>query len=148
MENLPDAVELPPVSGRVEFEHVSFAYFGGKKVLKDISFTAEPGQVVALLGPTGSGKSTVINLIPRFYDVTSGAIKLDGYDIRHVTLDSLRNQIGIVLQETRLFGSTIRENIAFGRPDATDERNCRGAQLYALIFIWRCRTVTRRSLER
>lgn len=121
VENKPGAITLPRISGQVRFEHVSFSYLGGKKILSDINFQVEPGQVVALLGPTGSGKSTIINLIPRFYDVSSGAITLDGYDIRDVTLESLRNQIGIVLQETRLFGSTIRDNIAFGRPDATDE---------------------------
>ncbi|MHB9031654.1 MAG: ABC transporter ATP-binding protein [Anaerolineae bacterium] len=121
VNNLPNASELPRISGKVVFDHVSFSYLGGKKVLSDISFEAEPGQVVALLGPTGSGKSTIINLIPRFYDTTSGVITLDGQDIRNVTLESLRSQIGIVLQETRLFGSTIRENIAFGRPEATDE---------------------------
>lgn len=115
----PDAIELPPIQGRVAFEHVSFRYFGGgEPVLKDISFVAEPGQTVALLGATGSGKSTIINLIPRFYDVTEGRVTIDGYDVRDVTLDSLRRQIGIVLQETTLFSGTIRDNIAFGRLDA------------------------------
>ncbi len=120
VENQPGAVELPRISGRVDFDNVSFCYLGGKNVLSNITFHVEPGQVIALLGPTGSGKSTIINLIPRFYDVTGGAITLDGYNIRDVTIESLRNQIGIVLQETRLFGSTIRENIAFGRPESTD----------------------------
>jgi ATP-binding cassette subfamily B protein len=87
-------------------------------VLKEVSFTAEPGQVIALLGATGSGKSTVINLIPRFYDVTRGSVKIDGVDVRDVTLDSLRSQIGMVMQETTLFTGTIRENIAYGRPEA------------------------------
>jgi ATP-binding cassette subfamily B protein len=90
-------------------------------VLRDVSFVAEPGQVVALLGATGSGKSTIINLIPRFYDVTRGSVKIDGVDVRDVTLDSLRTQIGIVLQETTLFTGTVRENIAYGRPEATME---------------------------
>ena len=88
-------------------------------VLKEVSFTAEPGQVIALLGATGSGKSTVINLIPRFYDVTRGSVKIDGVDVRDVTLESLRSQIGMVMQETTLFTGTIRENIAYGRPEAT-----------------------------
>jgi ATP-binding cassette subfamily B multidrug efflux pump len=121
VQNAPDAVELGPIKGEVTFEHVSFAYVGGAKVLDDVSFHVAPGQVVALLGPTGSGKSTIINLIPRFYDVTSGCIKVDGVDIRRVTVESLRRQIGIVLQETTLFGSTIWENITFGRPEATQE---------------------------
>jgi len=85
-----------------------------------VSFTAEPGQTVALLGMTGSGKTSIINMIPRFYDVTEGAVRLDGHDVRDVTLDSLRAQIGIVLQETTLFSGTIRDNIAYGRPDASD----------------------------
>jgi ATP-binding cassette subfamily B protein len=117
----PGAGELPAVRGRVRFDHVSFAYFGRQRVLSDISFEAQPGQAIALLGATGSGKSTIINLIPRFYDPTAGTITIDGHDIRSVTLASLRDQIGIVLQETVLFASTIRENIAFGRPDASQE---------------------------
>ncbi len=115
-----DAVPLLPVQGRVVFDDVSFRYYGsGDPVLSHVSFAAEPGQVVALLGATGSGKSTIINLIPRFYDVTEGSVSIDGYDVRDVTLDSLRSQIGIVLQETNLFEGTIRDNIAFGRRDAT-----------------------------
>ena len=118
----PDAIPLPPIEGRVAFEHVTFRYFpGGEPVLKDVSFVAEPGQTVALLGATGSGKSTIINLIPRFYDVSEGRVTIDGYDVREVTLDSLRSQIGIVLQEPTLFTGTIRENIGFGRPDASQE---------------------------
>ncbi len=115
----PDAVPLPSVEGRVSFDHVSFAYFGRRKVLDDVSFEAQPGQIVALLGATGSGKSTIINLIPRFYDPTAGRVLIDGQDVRRVTLGSLRGQIGIVLQETTLFASTIQENIAFGRPGAS-----------------------------
>ncbi len=118
----PDAVELPPIEGCVAFEHVSFRYFhSGRWVLHDVDFVAEPGQTIALLGATGSGKSTIINLIPRFYDVTEGRITVDGQDVRDVTLNSLREQIGIVLQETTLFSGTIRENIAFGQPDAPME---------------------------
>ena len=89
--------------------------------MSDVSFEAQPGQTIALLGATGSGKTTIINLIPRFYDASEGAVLIDGHDVRDVTLDSLRTQIGIVLQETNLFSGTIRDNIAFGRPDATDD---------------------------
>jgi len=117
-----DAMELPPIRGRVVFEDVTFRYFGDQQpVLKAVSFVAEPGQTVALFGATGSGKSTIINLIPRFYDVSQGRVTVDGFDVRGVTLESLRRQIGIVLQETVLFGGTIRENIAYGRPDASEE---------------------------
>lgn len=116
----PDAFPLPPVRGVVRFEHVSFSYFGRHRVLHDVSFEAQPGQVIALLGLTGSGKSSIINLIPRFYDPTGGRITVDGYDVRAVQLNSLRDQVGIVLQETALFAATLRENIAFGRPDATE----------------------------
>ncbi len=116
----PGAIPLPPIRGRVEFDHVSFRYVGAESnVITDISFVAEPGQTVAILGQTGAGKSTIINLIPRFYDVTEGRVLIDGYDVRDVTLDSLRSQIGFVLQETTLFSGTIRENIAYGRPDAS-----------------------------
>ena len=121
VKDLPGATPLTNVRGHVRFEHVSFSYFGRHQVLKDIDFEVQPGQVVALLGATGSGKSSVINLIPRFYDPTEGRILLDGQDIRHVTVASLRSKIGIVLQDTTLFATTIRENIAFGRPDATEE---------------------------
>jgi ATP-binding cassette subfamily B protein len=118
----PDAAEMSGVEGRVAFEGVWFRYDGadGEDVLRDVSFVAEPGQTVALLGATGSGKSTVVNLIPRFYDVTGGRIAIDDVDIRDVTLESLRRQIGMVLQESLLFSGTIRENIAYARPDATD----------------------------
>ncbi len=118
VHDAPDAVPMPPLRGHVRFDHVSFAYFGRHQVLRDITFEALPGQVIALLGATGSGKSTIINLIPRFYDPSRGRITVDGYDTRGVTLSSLRDQIGIVLQETTLFAATIRENIAFGCPEA------------------------------
>lgn len=122
VENKPNAVDLPVIDGRVEFNNVRFSYFeSSDDVLTNVDFVAEPGETIALLGSTGSGKTTIINLIPRFYDVREGSVKIDGYDVRDVTLDSLRSQIGIVLQETNLFGGTIRDNIAFGRPDASIE---------------------------
>lgn len=120
VQEAPDAVPLPPVKGHVRFENVSFAYFRRHRVLDRVSLEARPGQVVALLGATGSGKSTIINLIPRFYDPTEGRITIDGYDTRKVTLASLRDQIGIVLQETTLFAATVAENITFGCPDASE----------------------------
>ena len=111
---------LPAVQGLVKFEDVTFRYFGGgEPVLSNVTFEAQPGETVALLGATGSGKTTIINLLPRFYDPSEGRITIDGHDLRDVTLDSLRSQTGIVLQETTLFSGTIRENIAFGKPDAT-----------------------------
>lgn len=116
-----DAIALPVLRGDVVFDAVHFQYEPSKEVLSGISFHAEPGQKIALVGPSGSGKSTIANLIPRFYDVTAGAIKIDGHDIRDVTLASLREQIGIVPQDTALFNTTIEENIRYGRLDATDE---------------------------
>ena len=122
VKDKPGAIVLPAVEGHVVFENVTFRYFAsGEPVLKDIDFQVKAGQTVALLGATGSGKTTIINLLPRFYDPSQGYITIDGYDIREVTLDSLRSQIGIVLQESTLFAGTIAENIAFGRPDATLE---------------------------
>ena len=131
----PGAGALPALRGRVEFDRVTFAYRRpaspvaapgadvshqqARAALQDVSFVAEPDQVIALIGPTGSGKSTIINLIPRFYDVTSGAVRVDGIDVRDATLGSLRSQIGIVLQESILFSTSIRDNIAYGRMDAT-----------------------------
>ena len=116
----PDATALPPIKGRVRFEEVSFSYFNQRQVLDSLNFEAEVGEVVALLGATGSGKSTIINLIPRFYDVTGGRVLVDGTDVRDVTQNSLRDQIGIVLQETVLFAATLRENIAFGLNGVSD----------------------------
>lgn len=119
--NAPDAKTLPPVEGRVCFSDVSFCYREDVPALTDLTFTAEPGQMIAFVGPSGAGKSTVANLIPRFYDVTGGSITVDGHDVRDVTTESLRTQIGIVPQETVLFSATVRENIRYGRLDATDE---------------------------
>ena len=118
----PDAINLPDVTGTVKFEDVTFRYFGGgDPVLKNVTFQAKPGETVALLGATGSGKTTIINLLPRFYDPSEGSITIDGHDLRNVKLESLRSKIGIVLQETTLFSGSIRENIAFGKPDASQE---------------------------
>ncbi len=121
VKNKADAVDIPYVEGEVNFEHVYFEYLPGKQSIEDVSFTAEPGEIIAILGATGSGKSTLIYLIPRFYDVTKGRILIDGMDIRDVTLKSLRQQVGVVLQEVYLFTGTIRNNIAFGKPDASQE---------------------------
>lgn len=119
----PDAVPLPPITGRVEFRDVHFRYPGSEReILSGVSFSVEPGQTVAVLGTTGSGKSTLVNLVPRFYDVTGGAVRVDGRDVREVTLGSLRGQIGIVLQEALLFSGTVRENVAYGKPEATQEQ--------------------------
>ncbi|MBI3161183.1 MAG: ABC transporter ATP-binding protein [Chloroflexi bacterium] len=118
----PGAGKLPSVTGNVKFEDVTFRYFGGgDPVLASVTFEAKPGETIALLGATGSGKTTIINLLPRFYDPSEGRITIDGYDLRDVTLESLRSQIGIVLQETTLFSGSVRDNIAFGKPDATRE---------------------------
>jgi ATP-binding cassette subfamily B protein len=116
----PNAIVLPPIEGRVTFDDVWFGY-GDRAILKGVTFTAAPNQKIALMGPTGAGKSTIVNLIPRFYDADQGQVLIDDYDVRDVTLASLRSQIGIVLQDTFLFSTTIRENITYGRQDATDE---------------------------
>jgi len=128
----PGAVELPPMKGEVKFENVTFRYFsGGEPVLNRVSFEARAGETIALLGATGSGKTTIINLLPRFYDPSEGCITIDGHDLREVTLDSLRSQIGIVLQETTLFSGSIRENIAFGKPEASLEEIQKAARAAA-----------------
>jgi ATP-binding cassette, subfamily B, multidrug efflux pump len=119
LKDTADAREMPPIQGAVSFENVSFGYKANQTVLKNVSFETEPGQMIALVGATGAGKSTIINLILRFYDVTSGIVKIDGIDVRKVTQASLRSQIGIVLQDMILFSGSIAENIAFGRPNAT-----------------------------
>jgi ABC-type multidrug transport system fused ATPase/permease subunit len=115
----PDAISLSNIEGDVIFENVSFSYSEEKPILKGITLQAKPGKTMALLGPTGSGKSTIIRLLPRFYDVTSGRILIDGHDIRDIQAQSLRKQMGIVSQETYLFNMTVKENIAYGKPDAT-----------------------------
>jgi len=128
----PNAIALPAVRGEVKFENVTFRYFqSGEPVLKNVSFDTQQGQRIALLGATGSGKTTIINLLPRFYDPSEGRITIDGFDLRDVTLDSLRSQTGIVLQESTLFSGTIRENIAFGKSDASMEEIVEAAKAAA-----------------
>jgi ATP-binding cassette subfamily B protein len=135
--NAPDARPLPaPVQGRVAFRDVHFEYVPGRPVLKGLDFVVEPGQLAALVGPTGAGKTTVTYLIPRFYDVTSGAVEIDGHDVRGLTLESIRGHVGIVTQETYLFNATVRENLRYARSDATDEEvesACRTARLNEVI---------------
>jgi len=129
IQDQPGAPPLPKVEGAVKFDHVSFAYNPGTPVLIDINLEATPGQTIALVGPTGAGKTTIVNLLSRFYDVNEGAILLDGIDIRTVQQASIRKQLGIVLQDTFLFSSTVMDNIRYGRLDATDEEVIEAAKL-------------------
>jgi ATP-binding cassette subfamily B protein len=129
VEDAPDAPPLPRIAGAVTFERVSFEYEPGQPVLADISLTARPGQMIALVGPTGAGKTTIISLLSRFYDVSEGAIFIDGHDIRAMQQDSLRGQLGIVLQDTFLFSDTVLENIRYGRLGASDEDVLAAAKL-------------------
>ena len=132
----PDAVDLKEVRGRIEFARVGFGYTEERGVLQDISFQIEPGQTVAFVGGTGTGKSTLLSLVPRFYDPTTGSVSLDGRDLRSVTKKSLRSHIGMVLQDTLLFSTTIRENIAYGKPGASDaEIEAAAKKAQALDFI-------------
>lgn len=121
IKELPSAKLLPPVQGYVEFKHVDFSYNKDEQVIEDLSFKVNRGQIVAIVGPSGAGKSTIASLLPRFYDVTNGSIVIDGMDIRNVTLNSLREQVGIVPQETLLFNGSVYDNILYGRLDATKE---------------------------
>lgn len=121
VKDAPDAIEMPEVKGKVEFRNVSFSYEEGTKILKDVNFTAQCGETYAIVGPTGAGKSTIVNLISRFYNVDSGEILIDGVDISKVTLNSLRKQMGIMMQDSFIFAGTIMDNIRYGNMDATDE---------------------------
>ena len=128
VKDAPDAVPMPQVKGEVEFRHVTFGYEPGQKILDDISFTAEEGENYAIVGPTGAGKTTIVNLISRFYNVDSGEILIDGTDISRVTLHSLRSQMGVMMQESFIFSGTIMDNIRYGNRDATDEEVIKAAK--------------------
>src|SRR6202142_2161264 len=138
----PDAKAMTEIKGKVEFDHVSHEYEDGVPVLKDVSFTAEPGQTIAIVGPPGAGNTTIINLLPRFYDVTSGSIRIDDVDVRDVTAESIRRQVGVVLQDTFLFSTTVMENVRFGRPDASDD------EVMAAIKLARADTFIERLPEK
>ena len=128
--------EIPPIRGAVSFEHVSFSYDGITKVLNDVSFSIKPGETIALVGPTGAGKTTIVNLISRFYDIQEGIIRIDGYDVKTVTIESLRSQMGIMTQDNFLFTGTIRDNIRYGKLDATEEEIIEAAKaVHAHDFI-------------
>lgn len=129
MQDAPDAVTLGRVEGRIDVDHVSFAYQEGLDVLRDVDLHIRPGETVAVVGPSGGGKSTLCQLIPRFYDVTDGAVRLDGLDVRKVTQESLRRNVGVVQQDVFLFAASVMENIRYGRPDATDEEVAQAAKL-------------------
>jgi ATP-binding cassette subfamily B protein len=127
---------MPAIIGAVDFEHVCFSYEEGTNVLNNVSFHINPGETIALVGPTGAGKTTIVNLISRFYDIQKGTIKIDGHDIKSVSIESLRHQMGIMTQDNFLFTGTIRENIAYGKLDATDEEIIAAAKaVHAHDFI-------------
>lgn len=129
--------ELPPIEGKVEFDHVNFSYDPKQAVLKDVSFTVQPGQTIALVGPTGAGKSTIVNLVSRFYDVSGGALRIDGHDVREVKLHSLRKQMSVMLQDSFIFSGTILDNVRYGRLDATEEEIvevCKAVRVHDFIM--------------
>jgi ATP-binding cassette subfamily B protein len=133
----PNPLVPPPARGEIQFDHVSFGYVEGRLALDDVSFVAQPGQLVALVGPSGAGKTTATYLVPRFYDPVSGAVRVDGHDVRELSLTWLRSQIGIVTQETYLFHATVNENLLYARPDATAEEieaACKAANIHEFIM--------------
>ena len=129
VKDAPDAVEMPPITGKVTFDHVDFSYEDGVKILDNVSFTAQPGESFAIVGPTGAGKTTIVNLLSRFYNVDSGTVRVDDMDISKVTLHSLRTQMGVMMQDSFIFSGTILDNIRYGRPDATEEECIAAAKL-------------------
>ncbi len=136
IQNAPDAITPKEANGNIEFKHVGFGYESERKILKDINFTLEKGKSIAIVGPSGSGKSTIINMIPRLYDVQEGEVTFDGVDVRKLDLHFLRENIGIVSQETYLFNGTIRDNLLYAKPDATEEElieACKKANIYEFI---------------
>lgn len=129
IRNSEEVIEMPDIEGSVKFDDVTFAYEDGVKVLKDVSFDIKPGEMIALVGPTGAGKTTIVNLISRFYDSQSGTVSIDGYDVKKVSIESLRHQMGIMTQDNFLFSGTIKENIRYGKLDATDEEIMNAAKI-------------------
>ncbi len=132
IKNKINAAKIPKIKGEVEFNNVSFSYENGKKILHNINFSVKPGETIAIVGPTGAGKTTLIHLIPRFYDPDQGEILIDGHNIKNITIDSLRKQIGVVLQHTYLFGASIKENISYGKPNALMEEIVSAAKVAQL----------------
>ena len=128
VKDAPDAVEMPPITGKVTFDHVDFSYEDGVKILDNVSFTAQPGESFAIVGPTGTGKTTIVNLLSRFYNVDSGTVRVDDVDISKVTLHSLRTQMGVMMQDSFIFSGTIMDNIRYGNKTATDEEVIRAAK--------------------
>lgn len=128
VKDAPDAVEMPPITGKVTFDHVDFSYEDGVKILDNVSFTAQPGESFAIVGPTGAGKTTIVNLLSRFYNVDSGTVRVDDMDISKVTLHSLRTQMGVMIQDSFIFSGTIMDNIRYGNKTATDEEVIRAAK--------------------
>jgi ATP-binding cassette subfamily B protein len=122
MVDAPDAIELPRIKGQIDYNHISFQYLQDREVLHDVDLHIQPGETIAFVGSTGAGKSTMVALVDRFYEVSKGSLTIDGYDVRKVTQDSLRKQIGVVLQDPFLFSGTIKENIAYARADYSEEK--------------------------